>query len=124
MWQNKRCFRFFSKDGGKTWHDVDKETVHAVQEAVTIIGHDKLVKLFEEYLPGGKEKQVWFKMQETKWKYFYDMVYKHMPKDDQFAKDVLETIKRKKYWCSQRQYDYLKRAVGGENNPGTYGTKN
>lgn len=34
QWQNKRCPRFFSKDAGKTWWDVDEKTVKAVQESL------------------------------------------------------------------------------------------
>ena len=33
LWQNKRCSRMFSNDGGKTWWDVDEKGVHDLQEA-------------------------------------------------------------------------------------------
>ena len=120
MWQNKRCPRFFSNDGGKTWYDVNAKNVEAVQEAMA---YGYFRKLDEGYEPGGREKQRWFTMTEQKYRYFYDMIYKHLPVDNQFAKDVLETIKRSNYRCSERQYNYLKDAVEGRTRPENYHLK-
>ena len=52
------------------------------------------------------------------------MIYKQLDRDDQYAKDVLESIRKNNYRCSQRQYDYLKGVVAGENKPRFYGPKN
>lgn len=123
MWQNKRCPRFFSKDGGKTWYDVDAEKVQAVQEAMASIAASGHNMVFEEYT-NGKEKQKWFTLKEPQYKYFYDMIYKHLPKDNQFAKDVLRTVKDKNYRISDRQYNYLKNVVDGNAKPTDYSRKN
>lgn len=112
-WQNTRCPRFFSKDGGKTWYDVDKKKVKAVQEAVAYAG------VFEEY-QNGKQKPRWFTLTEERFNYFYNIIYKHLPQDNQFAKDVLESIRKNKYRCSERQYNYLKSAISGYDKPEHY----
>lgn len=197
LWQNKRCSRMFSNDGGKTWWDVDEKGVHDLQEAMAHAAcrmdekiedteetrlwavwaekfydtmfaevnatadlikkyREEFVKYFnmgasdellhalkyffnyrreelsdlkeqpltEDYFPGGREKQRWFTLTEEKWKYFYDMIYKQLARDDQYAKDILETIKNKNFRCSERQYNYLKSVIDGTNKPSSYGPRN
>jgi len=46
MWQNKRDYRFFSKDGGKTWWGLDDDKKTPEQQI------DKLAKFIMENVPG------------------------------------------------------------------------
>ena len=47
-----------------------------------------------------------------------------MARDEQYAKEILETIKNKNFRCSERQYNYLKSVIDGTNKPSSYGPRN
>lgn len=81
------------------------------------------VELFELY-KNGKEVQRWFTLKPEQFQYFYDMIYKQLARDNQYAKDVLQSIKDRKYRCSERQYNYLKRVIEGRDKPEDYSPRN
>jgi hypothetical protein len=103
----------------KYFYDFRKKEIDSGESDGVQIDEERIV----DY-SGGKEVQRWFTLTQEKWQWFYDMVYKQLAHDNQYAKDVLETIKNKKLRCSQRQYDYLKSVVSGEASPSLYGPKN
>lgn len=75
-------------------------------------GLTRYVPLFEEY-SNKKPRPKWFTMKQEQWRWFYDMLYKHLNRDNQFAKNMLQNIKDNKFKCSESQYKYLKNVVEG-----------
>lgn len=52
MWQNRRNPAVFSKDGGKTWYNVNDKNLKKVEESILQLLPTKYFKTFEEYMVG------------------------------------------------------------------------
>ena len=85
---------------------------------------EKYVPMFEEYSSNNNRRPRWFTLKPEKWQEFYDIIYKEMNNDDQYAKNILETIKNNRFRCSENQYEFLKRAIAGKTRPEDYSSKN
>ena len=85
---------------------------------------EKYVPMFEVYSSNNNRRPRWFTLKPEKWQEFYDIIYKEMNNDDQYAKNILETIKNNRFRCSENQYEFLKRAIAGKTRPEDYSSKN
>ncbi len=73
QWQNKRCPRFFSKDGGKTWWDVDEKKVKAVQESLAVMAFQPLFEIGDRIEHPDNVVNMEFDIEGGSYKYMFEL---------------------------------------------------